>query len=78
VLIAWAAPFGWTALSAPILMGWFLWKVTGIPATEARALITRGDDYRDYQRTTSPFVPWFPRRSAGPGPAPGAGAGGSA
>jgi len=63
VLVAWAAPLGWTALSAPLLMGWFLWKVTGIPATEARALVTRGDDYRDYQRTTSPFVPWFPKRA---------------
>jgi steroid 5-alpha reductase family enzyme len=34
--------------------------VTGIPPTEAQALRSRGDDYREYQRTTSAFVPWFP------------------
>ena len=35
--------------------------VTGIPPTEAQALASRGDDYRQYQRTTSAFVPWFPK-----------------
>jgi steroid 5-alpha reductase family enzyme len=25
-------------------------------------LRTRGADYRDYQRTTSAFVPWFPKK----------------
>jgi steroid 5-alpha reductase family enzyme len=35
--------------------------VTGIPATEARALVSRGDDYRRYQREVSMFVPWPPR-----------------
>ena len=43
-------------------MLYLLFKVTGIPATEAQALRSRGDDYREYQRTTSVFVPWFPRR----------------
>ena len=62
VVIAWQAPFGWTTLFAPALMLFFLFKVTGLPATEAQALASRGDDYRDYQRTTSPFIPWFPRR----------------
>ncbi len=38
--------------------------VTGIPPTEEQALASRGDDYRRYQRTTSPFVPWFPKRDA--------------
>jgi steroid 5-alpha reductase family enzyme len=44
-------------------MLFFLFKVTGLPATEAQALASRGDDYRDYQRTTSPFIPWFPKRA---------------
>ncbi|NDC37357.1 MAG: DUF1295 domain-containing protein, partial [Proteobacteria bacterium] len=39
-----------------------LFFVTGIPPTEARALETRGDDYRRYQRTTSAFFPWFPKK----------------
>ncbi|MGH8174423.1 MAG: DUF1295 domain-containing protein [Rhodanobacteraceae bacterium] len=32
-----------------------------IPAIEAQALKMRGDDYRDYQRTTNMFVPWLPK-----------------
>ena len=62
VAIAWSAPYGWTTLLAPALMWFFLFKVTGIPATEAQAVISRGDDYKLYQQTTSVFVPWFPKR----------------
>ena len=61
-LLATSAPLGWCAWFAPALMLYLLFKVTGIPATEAQALRSRGDDYREYQRTTSVFVPWFPRR----------------
>lgn len=60
-LVALAAPFGWLALSAPLIMLFLLFRVTGIPATEAHALKSRGQDYADYQRTTSAFVPWFPK-----------------
>ncbi|MCK5874757.1 MAG: DUF1295 domain-containing protein [Alcanivoracaceae bacterium] len=60
-LIAWGAPYaGWLWL-APLLMFLFLWFVTGIPYTERQALKSRGDDYRQYQRSTSPFIPWRPR-----------------
>jgi steroid 5-alpha reductase family enzyme len=61
-LIALPAPHGWLALTAPALILVFLFRVTGIPTTEAQALRSRGDDYRRYQRETSVFVPWFPRR----------------
>jgi steroid 5-alpha reductase family enzyme len=37
--------------------------VTGIPATEAQAVRTKGEDYKQYQQTTSVFVPWFSRDS---------------
>lgn len=50
--------WGWTA---PAAIAFFLVRVTGIPATEARALESRGDAYREYIRTTSALVPWFPR-----------------
>ena len=53
----------WVALLSPLLMLFFLFKVTGIPATEAQAVASRGEDYRDYQRTTSAFIPWFPKQS---------------
>ena len=62
-LLASASPWGWTAALGPALMLYFLFKVTGIPATEAQALRSRGDEYRAYQRDTSAFVPWFPVRS---------------
>ena len=53
---------GWIALIGPALMGWALVRVTGIPLAEAQALATRGEEYRAYQRTTSAFIPWFPKR----------------
>jgi steroid 5-alpha reductase family enzyme len=62
VLLAVGSPWWALTLVGPALMLFFLFKVTGIPATEAQALASRGEDYRDYQRTTSVFVPWFPKR----------------
>jgi len=53
---------GWLTLIGPVLMGWGLLRVTGIPLAEAQALATRGEEYRAYQRTTSSFIPWFPKR----------------
>ena len=63
VWVAWlvyalASPWGWTAMICPALMLFFLFRVTGIPATEAQALRSRGEEYRKYQETTSAFVPW--------------------
>ena len=63
-LYASASPWGWLAFACPAVMLYLLFRVTGIPATEAQALRTRGDDYRRYQRETSAFVPWFPERRA--------------
>ena len=60
-VFAMGSPYGYLAVFAPFLMLFFLFRVTGIPATEAQALRTKGDDYRRYQQTTSGFVPWFPR-----------------
>lgn len=67
-LLASAAPLGWLAWSAPALILFFVLKLTGIPPTEARALKSRGDAYRLYQQTTSPFFPWFPKRPHAPSP----------
>lgn len=62
-LVALPAPHGAFALLAPALMLFLILGVTGVPPTEAQALRSRGDDYRAYQRETSVFFPWFPRRS---------------
>ena len=63
VWMAWAifavtAPWGWLGFLSPALMLLFLFRVTGIPATEAQSLRSKGDAYRAYQRTTSAFFPW--------------------
>ena len=60
-IFALASPYGYLGVLSPALILYFLLKVTGIPATEAQALRTRGDEYRRYQQTTSMFFPWFPR-----------------
>lgn len=57
-------PWGWLTLLGPALMLYLLLCVTGIPPTERNALRSRGDAYREYQRTTSAFFPWFPRPSS--------------
>jgi steroid 5-alpha reductase family enzyme len=53
------SPHGWMTIVCPLLMLYFLLKVTGIPLTEKHSIESRGDAYREYQRTTSRFIPWF-------------------
>jgi len=60
-LVATAAPYGWIAWAVPAGLLFLLFRVAGIPATEAQALRSRSD-YAEYQRTTSAFVPLPPRR----------------
>jgi steroid 5-alpha reductase family enzyme len=64
VALAAGSRLAWVALSGPLVMYVFLRWVSGIPFTEAQALRTRGEDYRDYQRRTSMLFPWPPRRTA--------------
>ena len=64
-LFALGSRWGVLTVACPAAMLYLLFKVTGIPATEAQAVRTRGDDYREYQRTTSVFVPWFSRGRRG-------------
>ena len=61
VALAVGSPLAWLAWAGPLLMYLFLRYLSGIPFTEAQALRTRGDDYRDYQRCTPMLFPWFPR-----------------
>jgi steroid 5-alpha reductase family enzyme len=58
-LVALGSPWGWITIACPLLMLYFLFKVTGIPLTEEYAVKSKGDAYREYQRTTNAFVPWF-------------------
>jgi len=61
LLLALGSARWWLALSGPVLMLLFLYRVSGIPWTEAQSLRSRGDDYRRYQREVSAFFP-LPRK----------------
>jgi len=61
-LIALGAPNGWLAWLGPVVMLLFLYRVSGIPYTEKQSLRSRGEAYREYQRTTSAFFPLPPKR----------------
>lgn len=63
VLLAVNSDYFWYSLVGPVVMLAFLYRVSGIPWTEAQALRSRGDDYRRYQEEVSAFVPWFSSKS---------------
>jgi steroid 5-alpha reductase family enzyme len=63
VALSAGAPAVWYSLSGPVLMYVFLRWISGVPFTEAQALRTRGEDYRQYQRSTSVLIPWWPRQA---------------
>ncbi|MEM8679951.1 MAG: DUF1295 domain-containing protein [Planctomycetota bacterium] len=62
VCFAVGAAWGWLTIAFPLAMLYFITRVTGIPPTEAQAVRSRGDAYREYQRTTSAFFPWPPHK----------------
>jgi steroid 5-alpha reductase family enzyme len=60
LIFALPSPYGWIAIICPLSIGYLIFKVTGIPMTEEQSIRSKGDAYREYQRTTSVFIPWFP------------------
>ena len=58
-LIAAPGGAGWTVLS-PLLMSFFLLKVSGVTLLE-KTITTRRPDYAAYQARTSAFFPWWPK-----------------
>lgn len=63
VVLAIGSPLWALACLGPVLMYLFLRYLSGVPFTEQQALRTRGQDYREYQRTTPMLFPWFPKTS---------------
>jgi steroid 5-alpha reductase family enzyme len=61
ILLATTSAFWWVPILVAGGLLYLLLFITGIPPTEAQAIASRGDDYRDYQRTTNSFFPWPPR-----------------
>ncbi|CAN5347941.1 DUF1295 domain-containing protein [soil metagenome] len=62
-VISLGSPYGYFSIVCPVLMFYFLTKVTGIKYTEEQMVKSRGQIFIDYQRTTSSFIP-LPKRSA--------------
>jgi steroid 5-alpha reductase family enzyme len=61
-IFALPSPYGWISIICPISIGYLIFKVTGIPMTEEQAVRSKGEAYKEYQRTTSVFVPWFKKK----------------
>ncbi len=62
-VFACGSPWGWLTFFCPLIMLHFLLNVTGVPPAEEQSLKSRGDAYREYQRTTSVFIPLPPKTS---------------
>jgi len=62
-IFALSSPYGWVSIICPLSIGYLIFKVTGIPMTEEQSIRSKGDAYREYQRTTSVFVPWFKKQT---------------
>ena len=60
VPLALGAPYGWVSLGAPLVMGFLLMKMSGVPLLEAE-MIKRKPGYADYVRTTSALIPFPPK-----------------
>jgi steroid 5-alpha reductase family enzyme len=57
------SPYFYWSLIYPLLMLYFLLKLTGIPFSEQQSLINRGDSYREYQNRTNKFFLWKPKNN---------------
>lgn len=56
------SPLGWVSLISPAVMYYLLMYVSGVPLAEEQSLLSRGEEYRKYQQSTSIFVPLPNRR----------------
>jgi steroid 5-alpha reductase family enzyme len=49
-------------LISPVIITLVLLKMTGVALTE-RTIVEHRPGYRDYQRRTSTFIPWLPKKA---------------
>lgn len=59
-LIAAAVPFGFLTIFSPLIMTFFLIKVSGVAMLE-RTLAEKKPGYKEYMQTTNAFIPWIPK-----------------
>jgi steroid 5-alpha reductase family enzyme len=53
---------GWWTIFSPVLMTLFLLRVSGVTLLEKTLAARPG--YAEYIKSTSAFIPWFPRKTA--------------
>jgi len=61
LMMAFGSSTWWISLAAALTMLILVTKITGIPYVEDQSIRSRGDAYIQYQKRTSPFIPWFPK-----------------
>jgi len=59
-LVTISFPYGWIALVSPVIITFFLLKVTGIPLAEKS--LSSHPDFSGYKKKTSIFIPLPPRK----------------
>lgn len=64
VLIGYGSDYWWLTWTGLIVIYIFITRITGVPYTEQQSIRSRGDAYREYQKTTSMFFPLPPKESA--------------
>jgi steroid 5-alpha reductase family enzyme len=64
--MGWSASEGDWLLALPVMLYFFLTKITGIPFVEARKLEASGEAYASYVQRTSSFFLWFPKKKESP------------
>lgn len=60
-LLCLSASHAWWTIIGPIVMTYFLLRVSGVPLLE-RKMADRRPEYAEYIRRTSSFIPWPPKR----------------
>jgi steroid 5-alpha reductase family enzyme len=60
-VVASSLPYGGFAIITPIVITFLLVYVTGIPWIEKA--MAHNQEYKEYQKTTSKFIPWFVSKS---------------
>jgi steroid 5-alpha reductase family enzyme len=62
-VFALGSPLGWIGLLSPAAIYYLLRCKTGVPMAEESSLKSKGDAFREYQRTTNTFFPGPPKTS---------------
>lgn len=58
-----ASAGGWWTIFSPVIMTLFLIRISGVFLLE-KTLRNTKPGYREYMETTSPFIPWFPKKGS--------------